>query len=116
MVSRRDGRYAALASEENLPRLTSGVTGRYAALVSDENLQVRLASRPVGRPTAENFSFSKEPLPVPREGQVLLRTIWLSLDPYMRGRMSDGCARRFVAHSGQSELRLCTLQAVPTLP
>jgi NADPH-dependent curcumin reductase CurA len=57
--------------------------------VSDENLQVRLASRPVGRPSAENFSFTKEPLPVPRDGQVLLRTRYLSLDPYMRGRMSD---------------------------
>ena len=57
--------------------------------MSDENLQVRLASRPVGRPTAENFSFAKEPLPAPCEGQVLLRTRYLSLDPYMRGRMSD---------------------------
>jgi NADPH-dependent curcumin reductase CurA len=57
--------------------------------VSDENLQVRLASRPVGRPSAENFSFTKEPVPVPRDGQVLLRTRYLSLDPYMRGRMSD---------------------------
>jgi NADPH-dependent curcumin reductase len=58
-------------------------------LVNDENLQVRLASRPTGRPTADNFSFTKEPLPVPRAGQVLLRTRYLSLDPYMRGRMSD---------------------------
>jgi NADPH-dependent curcumin reductase len=63
--------------------------GRYAAIVSEENLQVRLASRPVGRPAAENFSLTKEPVPVPRAGQVLLRTRYLSLDPYMRGRMSD---------------------------
>ena len=62
---------------------------RYAALVSEENLQVRLASRPTGRPSADNFSLTKEPLPVPRAGQVLLRTRYLSLDPYMRGRMSD---------------------------
>jgi NADPH-dependent curcumin reductase CurA len=57
--------------------------------VNEQNLQVRLASRPTGRPAAGNFSFTEEPLPVPREGQVLLRTRYLSLDPYMRGRMSD---------------------------
>jgi NADPH-dependent curcumin reductase CurA len=57
--------------------------------MTDENLQVRLASRPTGRPTTENFSFTREPPPTPDEGQVLLRTRYLSLDPYMRGRMSD---------------------------
>jgi len=57
--------------------------------MTDENLQVRLASRPVGRPAAGNFAFTREPLPVPRAGQVLIRTRYLSLDPYMRGRMSD---------------------------
>jgi hypothetical protein len=39
--------------------------GRYAALVSEENLQVRLASRPDGRPSAGNFSFTREALPAP---------------------------------------------------
>src|SRR5690349_17192408 len=62
---------------------------QYASVMTDENLQVRLASRPAGRPTADNFSFTTESLPVPRDGQVLLRTRYLSLDPYMRGRMSD---------------------------
>ena len=57
--------------------------------MTDENVQVRLASRPVGRPTVDNFAFVTQPLPVPRDGQVLLRTRYLSLDPYMRGRMSD---------------------------
>jgi hypothetical protein len=57
--------------------------------VSDENVQVRLAARPVGRPAAEDFAVVSEPLPVPGDGQVLLRTRYLSLDPYMRGRMSD---------------------------
>jgi NADPH-dependent curcumin reductase CurA len=64
-------------------------TGRYAAIVSEQNLQVRLASRPVGRPSADNFAFTRGPLPVPGEGQVLIRSQYLSLDPYMRGRMSD---------------------------
>jgi NADPH-dependent curcumin reductase CurA len=40
-------------------------------------------------PSAANFSFTEEPAPEPRDGQVLLRTRYLSLDPYMRGRMSD---------------------------
>ena len=43
----------------------------------------------VGRPTAENFSIVAEPMPEPGDGQVLIRTQYLSLDPYMRGRMSD---------------------------
>src|ERR1700730_19165655 len=49
-----------------------------------------LASRPVGEPKPSDFRVEEYALPVPGDGQVLLRTIWLSLDPYMRGRMSDG--------------------------
>lgn len=48
-----------------------------------------LDSRPDGAPTANNFRMVEGPLPEPKEGQVLLRTLYLSLDPYMRGRMSD---------------------------
>lgn len=48
-----------------------------------------LASRPHGAPVAENFRLEESPVPAPGEGQILLRTIYLSLDPYMRGRMSD---------------------------
>jgi NADPH-dependent curcumin reductase CurA len=55
---------------------------------STENTRVLLASRPHGEPTAENFRIENTPLPMPAEGEVLLRTIYLSLDPYMRGRMS----------------------------
>jgi NADPH-dependent curcumin reductase CurA len=57
--------------------------------MTDQNTQIRLASRPVGKPTAENFTFTDKPAPSPGEGQVLIRTEYLSLDPYMRGRMSD---------------------------
>jgi NADPH-dependent curcumin reductase CurA len=53
------------------------------------NVQIRLASRPVGRPSAENFTIATAPMPSPGAGQVLIRTLYLSLDPYMRGRMSD---------------------------
>ena len=53
------------------------------------NRRIVLNSRPVGAPTAENFRLEELALPVPAAGQVLLRTLYLSLDPYMRGRMSD---------------------------
>ncbi len=56
---------------------------------SSENRQWLLASRPYGAPTADNFRLAQSPVPQPGEGEVLLRTVWLSLDPYMRGRMSD---------------------------
>lgn len=53
------------------------------------NRRILLASRPHGTPTAENFTLDIQPIPQPAAGQVLLRTRYLSLDPYMRGRMSD---------------------------
>ena len=53
------------------------------------NRRIVLASRPHGAPTRDNFRIEQVPLPEPGAGQVLLRTVYLSLDPYMRGRMSD---------------------------
>ena len=53
------------------------------------NQRIVLASRPVGAPTPENFRMERVALPDLAEGQVLLKTLYLSLDPYMRGRMSD---------------------------
>jgi NADPH-dependent curcumin reductase CurA len=53
------------------------------------NRRIVLNSRPVGAPTAENFRLEACDVPVPASGQVLTRTLYLSLDPYMRGRMSD---------------------------
>jgi NADPH-dependent curcumin reductase CurA len=52
------------------------------------NRRFVLASRPEGEPTPQNFRLETEPAPEPAEGQVLLKTRWMSLDPYMRGRMS----------------------------
>jgi hypothetical protein len=54
-----------------------------------QNRRLVLASRPQGAPVAENFRLEEQPVAEPADGQVLLRTVWLSLDPYMRGRMSD---------------------------
>jgi NADPH-dependent curcumin reductase CurA len=52
--------------------------------------RIVLASRPVGEPKPSDFRTEEVPVPTPGDGEVLLRTIWLSLDPYMRGRMNDG--------------------------
>src|SRR5204863_6180434 len=54
-----------------------------------ENRRVVLASRPTGSVTEGNFQLEKLPIPKPADGEVLVRNLWLSLDPYMRGRMSD---------------------------
>lgn len=53
-----------------------------------ENRRILLASRPHGAPKPGDFRLETSPAPRPGEGEVLLRTRWLSLDPYMRGRMS----------------------------
>ena len=53
------------------------------------NQRVLLASRPQGLPRPENFQIVQEALPVPGTGQLLLEILYLSLDPYMRGRMDD---------------------------
>ncbi|HEY7238093.1 MAG TPA: NADP-dependent oxidoreductase [Burkholderiales bacterium] len=54
-----------------------------------QNKRVLLASRPSGWPSEANFRIEEAPLPQPAQGEVLVRNLWLSLDPYMRGRMSD---------------------------
>ena len=53
------------------------------------NRQIKLASRPNGVPTADNFDMATSDIPMPNANEMLLRTVYLSLDPYMRGRMSD---------------------------
>ena len=53
------------------------------------NRQIHLVSRPSGEATADNFRLLETPLGTPGEGQVLVRHHFLSLDPYMRGRMND---------------------------
>ncbi|WP_288407246.1 NADP-dependent oxidoreductase [uncultured Herbaspirillum sp.] len=53
------------------------------------NRRIVLASRPTAAPSADNFRLEQVAIPALQEGQMLLRGQWLSLDPYMRGRMSD---------------------------
>ncbi|MCV2358902.1 NADP-dependent oxidoreductase [Paucibacter sp. TC2R-5] len=54
------------------------------------NAQIQLVSRPQGEPTLDNFKLVEAAVPELAEGQVLIRNHFLSLDPYMRGRMNDG--------------------------
>src|SRR5215216_1444776 len=53
-----------------------------------ENQRVVLASHPEGWVSEQNFELQKAAMPKPAEGEVLVKNLWLSLDPYMRGRMS----------------------------
>jgi NADPH-dependent curcumin reductase CurA len=66
------------------------VTKASAAMSAATNRRVVLASRPSGEVTPENFRLESVPLPPLGEGQLLVRNRWLSLDPYMRGRMNEG--------------------------
>ncbi len=56
---------------------------------TEKNRRIVLASRPDGAPTKDNFRLEEVAIPALKKGDVLLRSIYLSLDPYMRGRMSD---------------------------
>lgn len=58
--------------------------------MSETMQRVVLAKRPEGEPTEANFRLEEAPMPVPGEGEILVRVIYLSLDPYMRGRMDAG--------------------------
>lgn len=61
----------------------------------DQMQHITLASRPTGAPKPENFSLEAAPIPEPAQGEVLVRVHYMSLDPYMRGRMDD--ARSYAA-------------------
>ena len=55
-----------------------------------QNKEIRFASRPTGLPTLENFQIQDAEMPQPKDGEVLLRTQYISVDPYLRGRMRPG--------------------------
>ncbi|MDX6288918.1 MAG: NADPH:quinone reductase, partial [Blastocatellia bacterium] len=60
-----------------------------------QNKEIRLSSRPVGMPTLDNFDISDTAVPQPKDGEVLVRTLYISVDPYLRSRMREG--RSYVA-------------------
>jgi NADPH-dependent curcumin reductase CurA len=53
------------------------------------NREIRLAARPVGFPKDSDFEFAETPIPEPADGEVLVRNVYMSVDPYMRSRMND---------------------------
>ncbi|MFC6732206.1 MULTISPECIES: NADP-dependent oxidoreductase [unclassified Haladaptatus] len=57
--------------------------------MSEINRQFRLASRPTGEPDLDDFDLVESEVPTPEHGEVLVKTCYLSVDPYMRGRMRD---------------------------
>ena len=54
------------------------------------NRQFKLAARPVGMVKRSDFTFSESPLSEPKDGEMLLKTLYISLDPAMRGWLNDG--------------------------
>ena len=66
------------------------------------NRVVRLISRPVGEANRGDFSFTDEPVPVLEDGQILVKTLFLSLDPAMRGWMNEG--KSYIAPVGLGEV------------
>jgi NADPH-dependent curcumin reductase CurA len=71
------------------------------------NQRIVLASRPDGRPTAENFRLEEAAVPSAGEGEVLLKLRYLSLDPYMRGRMSAAKSYAAPVEIGSVMEKLC---------
>lgn len=53
------------------------------------NKVILLNKRPVGKPVLDDFKFTSESIPSPSEGEILLKTLYVSVDPYLRGRMND---------------------------
>ena len=72
------------------------------AIASLINAQVRLASRPVGATTRDNWQFTTEPVLAPGPGGLLVKTLYLSLDPAMRGWMND--AKSYIPPVGIGEV------------
>ena len=64
-------------------------------MTTEVNRQILLVSRPAGEPKESDFDLVEKAIPVPGPNEVLCRTIYLSLDPYMRGRISK--ARSYAA-------------------
>ena len=71
-------------------------------MIPSTHRQIRLASRPTGYPSASDFRTVEAPVPEPGPGQLLVRVVYLSVDPYMRGRMSD--ARSYVPPVGLGDV------------
>ena len=72
--------------------------------MSDMNKQILLKSRPEGEPTPGDFEIVETAIPAAGDGQMLIKTIYMSLDPYMRGRMSEAKSYSASAEIGEPML------------
>src|SRR5271166_5418610 len=70
-------------------------------MTASVNRQILLKARPQAAPSLDNFELTQTPIPEPGEGKVLMRILYLSLDPYMRGRMSAAKSYANPAELGQ---------------
>ena len=68
-----------------------------------------LAGYPEGMPTLENWTLDRQPVPDPGPGQILIKAKWLSVDPYMRGRMSPSAN---YTKGASSSMRSCKAAAL----
>ncbi|SQE00295.1 hypothetical protein FMEAI12_6460004 [Parafrankia sp. Ea1.12] len=73
------GRWLRRFRAHRLVDMTANLTSR----------EIRLAGRPVGEPGAQHFELVHQAVPPLAEGQILVRNTWMSVDPYMRGRMDE---------------------------
>ena len=69
--------------------------------MSGMNKRILLKSRPVGEPTKDNFELVETPVPTPGPGEFRVKVIYMSLDPYMRGRM--GAEKTYAANADVGE-------------
>ena len=77
-------------SEIPIPKSSLALSSPPLIILSMQNKEIRFASRPVGLPTNENFQLLESEIPTPGDREVLLRTSYISVDPYLRGRMREG--------------------------
>ena len=66
------------------------LAGHALGATPTKNRRIVLAKRPQGEPTPADFRLEEAPIPALKDGEILMQTVFLSLDPYMRGRMSEG--------------------------
>lgn len=83
-------------------------------MTNDVSREIHLKSRPVGMPASDNFELVTVPLPEPGPGQVLVQNIYMSVDPYMRGRMIDRPSYRPPFKLGEALAGGCVGQVVKT--
>src|SRR4051812_40906767 len=81
---------AASAAPKKMDKRNTAIKSnprRFRGMTMMISREIRLASRPSGWPTPENFTLAEADVPPPGDGQALVRNLFLSVDPYMRGRM-----------------------------